>query len=161
MSQRDESAADLGAIGDLIERLAKVARTQGMASVKVEIEGLKVSIKSGTVTVTPTAVGQPPESGFAIPVDFAQPAGDGSIPTTVALTAPMVGTFYTAPSPGDPPFVSVGDRIVAGQTIGIIEAMKIMNEIPAERGGTVVEVLVRSGQAVEYGSPLFTIDPMA
>lgn len=70
------------------------------------------------------------------------------------ITAPMIGTFYAAPSPGDPAFVRVGERIEIGQVIGIIEAMKIMNEIVADHAGVVQEILVQNAQAVEYGSPL-------
>ena len=75
------------------------------------------------------------------------------------MTAPMIGTYYASPSPGDPPFVQVGDAVEVGQTIGIIEAMKIMNEIAADRNGVVAEVLVANSQAVEYGSPLIRIVP--
>jgi acetyl-CoA carboxylase biotin carboxyl carrier protein len=75
------------------------------------------------------------------------------------ITAPMIGTYYSAPSPGDPPFVRIGDVIETGQIVGIIEAMKIMNEIPADRSGVVLEILVASGQAVEYGSPLVRLAP--
>jgi acetyl-CoA carboxylase biotin carboxyl carrier protein len=70
------------------------------------------------------------------------------------IAAPMIGTFYSAPTPGAPPVVVEGDDILAGQTIGIIEAMKIMNEISADRSGIVEAVLVENGQPVEYGSPL-------
>jgi acetyl-CoA carboxylase biotin carboxyl carrier protein len=69
----------------------------------------------------------------------------------------MIGTYYTSPAPGAPAFVRVGERIESGQVIGIIEAMKIMNEIPAEQGGVVVELLATNAQAVEYGSPLLRI----
>jgi acetyl-CoA carboxylase biotin carboxyl carrier protein len=69
----------------------------------------------------------------------------------------MVGTFYTSPTPSSPPFVSVGDFVVAGQTIGIIEAMKIMNEITTDRSGVVMEFLIENGQPVEYGSPLLRV----
>lgn len=75
------------------------------------------------------------------------------------ITAPMIGTFYSAPSPGARPFVEVGDEIKAGQVIGIIEAMKIMNEIESEFAGTVVEVLSEDAHPVEYGQVLFRIDP--
>jgi acetyl-CoA carboxylase biotin carboxyl carrier protein len=75
------------------------------------------------------------------------------------ITAPMIGTFFTAPAPGEPPFVMVGDQVEAGQTVAIIEAMKIMNEIQAEQAGEVVEVLARNGQGVEYGQPLFRLRP--
>ncbi|PMB37726.1 acetyl-CoA carboxylase, biotin carboxyl carrier protein [Fischerella thermalis CCMEE 5208] len=75
------------------------------------------------------------------------------------VTSPMVGTFYRAPAPGEPPFVEVGDRIRSGQTVCIIEAMKLMNEIEAEVSGQVVEILVQNGEPVEYGQPLMRIDP--
>ena len=71
----------------------------------------------------------------------------------------MLGTFYRAPGPGEPDFVDVGEEITVGQTIGIIEAMKIMNEIAAETGGMIVEFLVQSGQPVEYGQPLLRLMP--
>jgi acetyl-CoA carboxylase biotin carboxyl carrier protein len=75
------------------------------------------------------------------------------------VTAPMVGTFYTSPMPNAAPFVTVGDDVVAGQTIGIIEAMKIMNEIAADRSGIIQEILIGNGQPVEYGSPLLRLGP--
>jgi acetyl-CoA carboxylase biotin carboxyl carrier protein len=71
------------------------------------------------------------------------------------ITSPMVGTFYEAPSPGEPPFVRSGDTVEVGQTVAIIEAMKIMNEIVADRPGTIEEVLVKNGETVEYGHQLF------
>ena len=75
------------------------------------------------------------------------------------IRAPMIGTFYTAPAPNEPPFVQPGDVVEEGQTIGIIEAMKIMNEIAADRAGTVVELLAQNAQTVEYGSPLIRLAP--
>lgn len=75
------------------------------------------------------------------------------------VLSPMVGTFYRSPSPDDPPYVEVGDRIRVGQTVCIIEAMKLMNEIEAEVSGEVVEVLVENGKPVEYGQPLMRIKP--
>ncbi|MDR7597108.1 MAG: acetyl-CoA carboxylase biotin carboxyl carrier protein, partial [Armatimonadota bacterium] len=80
-------------------------------------------------------------------------------PHWVPVTAPMVGTFYRAPGPDQPPFVQEGDRVEAGQTLCIIEAMKMFNEIPAEVSGRVVRVLAENGAPVEYGQPLFLIDP--
>jgi acetyl-CoA carboxylase biotin carboxyl carrier protein len=77
------------------------------------------------------------------------------------ITAPMIGTYYDTPAPGEPPFVSVGEHVDEGQTIGIIEAMKIMNEIAADRAGTVVALLATSGVTVEYGSPLVQLEPDA
>ena len=75
------------------------------------------------------------------------------------LMAPMPGTFYTGPSPDDPPFVSVGDHVKTGQVVCIIEAMKIMNEIEAECDGIIQNILVNNSDPVEYNQPLFVIDP--
>ncbi len=76
------------------------------------------------------------------------------------ILAPMVGTFYEAPSPKSPPFVQEGDTIHAGDTVGIIEAMKIMNEIESEVSGRVIRILVQNGQAVEYGQPIMIIETL-
>ncbi len=73
------------------------------------------------------------------------------------VTSPMVGTFYRSPSPGAEPFVQVGDSVKEGQTLGIIEAMKLLNEIEADQAGVVKEILIENGQAVEYGQQLFII----
>ena len=80
-------------------------------------------------------------------------------PPEILITAPMIGTFYAAATPGAQPFVAEGDEVYIGQTIGIIEAMKIMNEIEAELGGVVREVLVDDAQPVEFGQVLFRVDP--
>ena len=77
----------------------------------------------------------------------------------VAVTSPMVGTFYRAPAPDADPYVEVGDRIEVGQTVCIIEAMKLMNEIEAEMSGRVVQVLVENAQPVEFGQKLFLVEP--
>lgn len=77
----------------------------------------------------------------------------------VEVTSPMVGTFYRSPAPDEPPFCEVGDRIRTGQTVCIIEAMKLMNEIEAEVSGSVMEILVENGQPIEYGQPLMRISP--
>ncbi|MDG2615364.1 acetyl-CoA carboxylase biotin carboxyl carrier protein [Thermoleptolyngbya sichuanensis XZ-Cy5] len=77
----------------------------------------------------------------------------------VEITSPIVGTFYSAPAPDEPPFVNVGDRIRNGQTVCIIEAMKIMNEIEAEVNGEIVEILVKNGDSVEFGQVLMRVNP--
>lgn len=75
------------------------------------------------------------------------------------MTAPMVGTFYAAPAPGEPPFVKVGDKVTANQTLCIVEAMKLMNEITSEEMGVVREVCLEDATPVEFGTPLFYIEP--
>nr|WP_184940225.1 acetyl-CoA carboxylase biotin carboxyl carrier protein [Planomonospora venezuelensis] len=90
----------------------------------------------------------------------AEPAGEAEAARDAALhevTAPLVGTFYVAPEPGAGPFVKRGDRVEAGQTIGIVEAMKLMNPVAAERAGEVVEVLVGDGEPVEFGQCLVRV----
>ena len=77
----------------------------------------------------------------------------------VTVTSPIVGTFYSAPSPDAGPFVEVGSMVKAGQVLCVIEAMKLMNEIESEVEGTVVRILVENGRSVEYGEPLFLIEP--
>ena len=77
----------------------------------------------------------------------------------VDVLSPMVGTFYRAPAPGESPFVEVGDRVKSSQSVCIIEAMKLMNEIEAEVSGQVMEILVQNGEPVEYGQPLMRINP--
>ncbi|WP_269505715.1 acetyl-CoA carboxylase biotin carboxyl carrier protein [Burkholderia sp. IMCC1007] len=95
----------------------------------------------------------PTEGAAAAPAGAAAPAA----PQGHVVTSPMVGTFYRAPSPGADPFVQVGDTVKEGQTICIIEAMKLLNEIESDKAGVIKEILVENGQAVEYGQPLFVI----
>ncbi|MFO7250622.1 MAG: acetyl-CoA carboxylase biotin carboxyl carrier protein [Actinomycetes bacterium] len=101
----------------------------------------------------PPAARQASPNGDA-PAEPADPAGGGE---AVVISAPMVGTFYRAPEPGAPPYVEVGDLVEAGQQIGIIEAMKLMNPIVAEQSGRVGEILVGDGTPVEYGQPLIVL----
>ena len=105
----------------------------------------------------PVPVVDVPAQGESAPA--APPAAAGSRSDLVDVTAPMVGTFYTAPAPGEPPFVEIGNRINAGQTICILEAMKLMNELEAEVAGEVVEILVDNGTPVEFGQVLMRVKP--
>jgi len=97
-----------------------------------------------------------PTDGAAAPAAGAAAAAP-AVPQGHVVTSPMVGTFYRAPSPGADPFVQVGDTVKEGQTICIIEAMKLLNEIESDKAGVIKEILVENGQAVEYGQPLFVI----
>ena len=111
-----------------------------------------------------SAAGQAPaaaSSGESLGVQAAGSGGSAASTdrqaTGEAVCSPMVGTFYRASSPGAAPYVSVGDTVSEGQTLCVIEAMKLMNEIPADRAGTIKAVLVENGQPVEFGQPLFEI----
>ena len=106
---------------------------------------------------SPAPVVDVPAQGDTAPA--APPAAAGSRSELVDVTAPMVGTFYRAPAPGESPFVEIGNRITAGQTICILEAMKLMNELEAEVGGEVVEILVDNGTPVEFGQVLMRVKP--
>ncbi len=141
------------------------------------IAELEITETEGTVRIVksqlPSALGAPP-AGVQLPaasqvhsvvVEAAPAAQPDVAPATTEpavadhhlIKSPMVGTFYNASSPDAKPFVSVGDTVKQGQTVCIIEAMKIMNEIEADRAGTILRVLTETAQAVEYGQPLFEI----
>jgi acetyl-CoA carboxylase biotin carboxyl carrier protein len=129
-----------------------------------EAEGKVRIVKSGAAPVqayAPAPVYQQPAPAAAAPAASAEsapaPAPVAEAAASHAVKSPMVGTFYRASSPGAKPFVEVGDSIKAGETICIIEAMKILNEIEADKSGTVTHILCENGQAVEYGQALFTI----
>ena len=107
----------------------------------------------------PVAAAAPPPPAAAAPVATpAEPTpSPGAASDLTEITSPMVGTFYRAPGPDESPFVSVGDRIQSGQTVCIIEAMKLMNELEAEITGEVVEILVENAEPVEFGQPLMRV----
>lgn len=130
----------------------------GIAELRLDTPSVRLRLRAhGARRESGSAVGSVnwPDS---VPVDFTgqAPAPDGHV-----IAAPMIGAYYQAASPNDPPFVSIGDVVEPGQTVGIIEAMKIMNEIPADIGGVVAEIFVRNGQPVEYGQPLMRLEPAA
>ena len=102
---------------------------------------------------TPVAAAPAPAPATAAP---AAPSEDAGL---VAVESPMVGTFYASPGPDKPPFISVGAQVGPTSTVCLVEAMKIFNEIKAEQSGTVAKILVKSGDAVEFGQPLFMIRP--
>ncbi len=111
-----------------------------------------VAVAAPAVTAAPVVAAAPATPAAAAPASAEEPVVQGK-----TVTSPMVGTFYRAPNPGAEPFVKVGDHVEAGQTLGIIEAMKLLNEIEAETSGTVKEICVENAQPVEFGQPLFII----
>ncbi len=151
----DETDGTTGSIGELCrhaERLTAVSPGP-LKSVRVRSGDLLVELEWSrpdvvTVAEAPTTAEAPGETEPAA-------AEDG----TFVVAAPLVGTFYRAPSPGEPPFVQVGDVVAAGQQVGIVEAMKLMNPVEADRPGRVVDVLVGDGTPVEYSDALIALVP--
>ena len=130
-----------------LAEIADVMEDRGLTRVRVEEpDGTAVELERASAA-QPVAVPMPMPSAMAAPV--AAP--------TVAVTAPMVGVFYAAPAPGDEPFVHVGSKVKAGETLCIIEAMKVLNEVTAEADGEVLEICVADGDLVEFGSCLMRI----
>ena len=129
-----------------------------------EAEGKVRIVKSAPVSaVAPVtySMAPAPVAPQVVPLVETAPVAAAAAPTPPAghmVKSPMVGTFYRASSPGAKPFVEVGDTIKEGETICIVEAMKILNEIEADKSGTVIQILVENGQAVEYGQPLYVIE---
>ena len=134
----------------LIEMMAR----GGIDDLRLETTAVKLRLRVGRPAVVVGA-----GAGGATHAAIA-PAAAAAEPTGVLVTAPMIGTYFRAPKPGDPFFVEVGDTVEVGQTIGIIEAMKIMNEIASESAGIVAEVIATNGQPVEFGQPLLRLDPL-
>lgn len=152
---------DHGQLRDLLEQLSKSDiqefRLEG-EDFRLEVRrNLPASVMALPATALPAAPAAPPEAAPSSP--SAPPAAAASRSDLQSITAPMVGTFYRSSAPGEDPFVELGTRIKAGQTVCILEAMKLMNELEAEVAGEVVEILVESGTPVEFGQVLMRIRP--
>ena len=134
---------------DLVQQsgISELEITEGEERVKISRHGAP-----GTYAPAPMAA-----STFVLPAE-AGPAPGPIEPTGHTLKSPMVGTFYRCPSPGTPSFIEVGQTVTKGQTLCIIEAMKLLNEIESDAAGVVKAILVENGQPVEYGQPLFIIE---
>ncbi len=153
-------------ITQLRELLDAIAQTD-IAELTLKSDDFELTVKKGGAAMAPVpptvaapeAVSLPPTA--VAPVTSPPPDVAATPPVSddkaVEITSPMVGTFYRSPAPDEPPFVDAGDRVQIGQTVCIIEAMKLMNEIEAEVAGQVLEVLVENGQPVEYGQPLMRV----
>ena len=139
---------------ELIRELAQLLDETKLTEIEIERDGLRVRVGRGATAVAAAApVASAAAAGApaaATPADPAKHPG--------AVTSPMVGTAYMGPAPGAKPFVDVGSKVVAGETLLIVEAMKTMNQIPAPRAGTVTQILVEDGQPVEFGEPLMIIE---
>lgn len=151
-----------------IRELLKLVADSGVAEVEIEDEEFRLVVRtSHPVVAQPVmhAPAPPPAIMTTASVEAAPANAEPSAPPAVAsanevvVTAPIVGTFYSSPSPDAPQFVQVGDTVKVGDVLCIIEAMKLMNEIEAEVSGTLKKVLVENAQPVQYDEPLFVIEP--
>ena len=143
---------------DLVEEsgIAEIEVTEGEEKVRItrSMAAAPQALYAAPAPIAAAPVAAAPVAAVPAPAAIAAPAADlGN-----AQKSPMVGTFYRAPSPASPAFVEVGQNVKAGDTLCIIEAMKLMNEIEAEKSGVVKAILVDNGQTVEYGEPLFIIE---
>ncbi len=151
---------DVKRLADLLRDSPEIGsiEVQGLFGTKVVITRTNSSAPGATPVVSyPVAAPQAAAAPVAAPA--AAPAAVPPPSSLKEVRSPMVGTFYKAPEPGADPYVTVGSRVSPGQTVCIIEAMKIMNEIEAEIGGVVREILVDDTTPVEYGQVLFRVDP--
>lgn len=141
-----------------LAEIADVMEDRGLTRVRVEEpDGTAVELERASAA-QPVAVPMPMPGAVAAPAvaPVAMPAAAPE-PKGTEVTAPMVGVFYAAPAPGDEPFVHVGSKVKAGETLCIIEAMKVLNEVTAEADGEVLEICVADGDLVEFGSCLMRI----
>ena len=155
---------------EILSRLVTLVTDHNLAELIVEEDGLVVSVKGMSETIpdgiTPvqmpphllTPAQTPPYSQTAVVTSA--PAAPARPANRIALESPMVGVYYHSPSPEDPPFVNVGDIIHIGQTVGLIEAMKVYSELPSEVSGRIVEILGENGKLVKQGQPLLYVEPV-
>lgn len=152
-----------------LREIIELVKEMDIAELEIEREGVKVKIRKGEDYKIPVKE-QVSEKEKEIAVSKSAASKQEAIPETTheeprkeeklhRVISPIVGTFYRAPSPEVPPYAKEGDSVNEGQTICIIEAMKLMNEIKSETNGKIVKILVENGQAVEYGQELFLIEP--
>jgi acetyl-CoA carboxylase biotin carboxyl carrier protein len=152
---------------EFIERLIRILDESGLDSLEIERGGTRVKLArtpQGTVgpvafAPAPAVAPAPSAEGAAeeTPMPAAKPPAAAS--NLIEITAPMVGTFYHAPAPDAPAYVEPGTRVKPGDTLCIIEAMKLMNELECEVSGTIAEVCIDNAQPVEFGQVLFRVDP--
>jgi acetyl-CoA carboxylase biotin carboxyl carrier protein len=139
---------------NVIRELAKLLEETGLTEIEFERDGVSIRVarQSGAAARAPSV-----DTPVAAPAAATSPTVDAA-PHPGLVASPMVGTAYLGPAPAARPFVEIGSQVKAGETLIIIEAMKTMNQIPAPRSGTVIQILVEDGQPVEYGEPLMIIE---
>jgi acetyl-CoA carboxylase biotin carboxyl carrier protein len=153
---------------DEIKELARIFGKSKLDKMKIKMKDFELEMEKGGEVKTVAAPATPTSSAVvpaapvapAIPVESTPAAPVASVISGDTITSPMVGTYYASPSPDSPPFVKAGDKVKKGQTLCILEAMKIMNEIEAGYDCKIIEVLVEDGEAVEYDKPIFVIEKL-
>ncbi len=148
-----------------VKKLIELLEESGVAEIEIQEgeESVRISRYSQSAPPPPPApvaapAPAPAPAATPAPAAAAAPAAEAEVPEGHVVKSPMVGTFYRAPSPGASPFVEVGQQVNVGDTLCIIEAMKLLNQIEADKAGTIKAILVENGQPVEYDQPLFIID---
>jgi acetyl-CoA carboxylase biotin carboxyl carrier protein len=145
---------------ELIKELSELLNETGLTEIEIEQDGARIRVARGAIASAAPAVAVAPLHTLAQPVGT-EPAASAPIDPAKhpgLVVSPMVGTAYIAPEPGAKPFIDVGAKVKAGDTLLIVEAMKTMNQIPAPRAGTVIQILFEDGQPVEFGEPLVIIE---
>jgi acetyl-CoA carboxylase biotin carboxyl carrier protein len=144
-----------------VKKLIELVEESGIDELEIHEadESVRIARRRAAAATQVAVPPAPAPAPVAAAPEAVETAAEDAVPEGDLVTAPMVGTFYQAPSPGAKPFVSVGASVQTGDTLCIIEAMKILNQIEADRGGTVRAVLAEDGQPVEFGQPLFVIQP--
>lgn len=150
---------DIRKVKKLIELLeesgiAELEIREGEETVRISRHGQQVPMPATTYMMPPAAAPAAAPVAATAAVEAAKPA----VPAGHAVKSPMVGTFYRSPSPGAKAFVEVGQTVSAGETLCIIEAMKMLNQIESDKAGKIAAILVENGQPVEYGQPLFIVE---
>ena len=147
---------------EYIEKLAKIINDNGLTEISMEDGEQAITIRKDLPEVVMAPAVAPVSSAPAVQstpvVQTAEAQALEDAPQGKAITSPMVGTFYSAPSPEEPPFVEVGSEVAVGDVVCIIEAMKLMNDIKAERAGKVVKICVKNGDPVEFGQVLMYVE---
>lgn len=156
--RNDEAERGMRVDADLVRQLAELLNENDLTEIEVEDEGRRIAVKR-QVTVAAATVAAPAAPAPApAAAPAAVPAAAAPADHPGAVKSPMVGTAYLAGEPGAPPFVAPGQQVSEGDTLLIIEAMKVMNPIAAPRSGTVRQILVQDGQPVEYDQPLLIVE---
>ncbi|NOR51217.1 MAG: acetyl-CoA carboxylase biotin carboxyl carrier protein [Gammaproteobacteria bacterium] len=139
-----------------VKKLIELIEESGIA--EIEIHEGEESVRISRVTQSATVVAAAPVAAAPVAAAPAEEEKDDGIPVGHQVTSPIVGTFYRSSSPGSKPFVEIGQSVAAGDTLCIIEAMKIMNQIEADKSGTVKAILADNGDPIEFGQPLYVIE---